>query len=252
MTEPHTTRDGDVDPRIRDEYVEPFRDDPASGDGRGDLVLVGVVHDHPASKYRVRRVVECESPDVLALELPPLAVPLYEQYATDSRTPPVFGGEMSAAIQAAGTDRTEGIDGPTPSFLFLLAQLLARERASVGTVKDTLKSAVSIARDTVRYRIGAALGGLTALRVEADEPTEYESGWNDPPERQASDERTQIQKANAMMTAFETSQTADICTEARERHMATRLAALRESGDVVAVVGMGHLDALRSHLSDDA
>jgi hypothetical protein len=39
-----------------------------------------------------------------------MSVPLFEQYAETDRTPPVFGGEMSAAIQAAAPDTTVGID----------------------------------------------------------------------------------------------------------------------------------------------
>jgi len=93
-----------------------------------------VLHDHPASTYRVRTLIGRVDPAVLALELPPLALPLYDQYATDERTPPTLGGEMSAAIQAADADRVAGIDGPTPGFLRRVASGLHRADASAETV----------------------------------------------------------------------------------------------------------------------
>ena len=85
-----TAVDVDSDPRVTGEFVRRVSNDA------GTVTLVGVVHDHPASSYRVRQVVEDVDPEVLALELPPISIPLYEQYASSDRNPPVFGGEMSA------------------------------------------------------------------------------------------------------------------------------------------------------------
>jgi hypothetical protein len=60
-------RDPDADPRLDAERVRCLPGAP----GAGAVVLVGVVHDHPASVFRVTRLVERFAPDVLALELPP-------------------------------------------------------------------------------------------------------------------------------------------------------------------------------------
>jgi uncharacterized iron-regulated protein len=54
------------DPRIHDDYVEVLHGDAgadcsaddARTEGRsGDVILVGVVHDHPASVHRVRSLI---------------------------------------------------------------------------------------------------------------------------------------------------------------------------------------------------
>lgn len=89
------------DPRLNNDYLRtlPPRDSDIT------VTLVGVVHDYPASIYRVRRLVEAHDPAVLALELPLLAIPLYREYARDEGFPPSLGGETSTAVQAASTDQ---------------------------------------------------------------------------------------------------------------------------------------------------
>ncbi|WP_254273326.1 TraB/GumN family protein [Haloarcula marina] len=235
---------GSTDPRLHDAYVERH---PGAD---GDVVLVGALHDHPASKYRVRTIVERERPAVLALELPPLTLPLYEHYAADDGTPPLFGGEMSAAIQAATTDHVAGIDGPTPAFLRRVLARLYRERASFETVRDTAKRFLSVSKKAVTARLAATLATLTTVQVAVDAPTAYGTGWRDDPADQADDERERVRTANAMLSAFEPPPAAAIQTTARERHMAERLRALRRHGDVVAVVGIAHLDGVAAHLAE--
>jgi hypothetical protein len=79
------------------------------------VVLVGVVHDHPASVYRAGHVVDRVAPDAVAVELPGLALDVFE------RLPPAGGppveatdadgesgatarpNEMSAALADEGT-----------------------------------------------------------------------------------------------------------------------------------------------------
>jgi hypothetical protein len=118
-------------------YVETLA---GTGDA-GAVVLVGVVHDHPASVARVHRVVEATQPDVLALELPPLAVPLYEAHAAEGETPPALGGEFSAAVQAASTDDVVGIVRPSVGFTRTFLRRLSRERAAPGVAGSPTRSA---------------------------------------------------------------------------------------------------------------
>ena len=209
-----------------------------------------MLHDHPASAYRVRTLVERVDPAVLALELPPLAVPLYEQYAADERTPPTLGGEMSAAIQAAAADRIVGIDGPSPGFLRRVARGLRRTDASADTVKKTAGAVCSVTKDTLTCRLAAAVSSVTPFQVAVDTPTAYDTAWGDDAGRQADDERACIDRANSMLSAFETPPAAAVRTTARERYMADRLGDLRTDGRVVAVVGMAHLDAVARRLAD--
>ncbi|MBV0924089.1 hypothetical protein KTS45_07710 [Halomicroarcula limicola] len=237
--------DDDVtDPRLREECLERI---PGA---TSDVLLVGVVHDHPASTYRIRTVLDREAPATLALELPPLAVPLFEQHAADERTPPPFGGEMSAAIQAADAARVVGIDGPTPTFLRHLVGCLYRERATLSAVCDTVRALRSATREAATCRVAAAVAARTGLRVAVDAPATYDVGSDDEPDRQATDERERIRAANSMLSAFEPPTAAAVRTAARERHMAERLASLRTAGDVVAVVGMAHLEGVRECLVD--
>ncbi|WP_246308099.1 hypothetical protein [Halorarum salinum] len=212
------------------------------------MTLVGVVHDHPASTYRASEVVSALEPDVLALELPPLAVRLYEQYARDVRSPPPFGGEMSAAIQAASTDRVVGVDGPTPGFLAELGRTLLRERASFATARRVFEYLATATRTAVTCGAAASLASLTSVRLEVDPPIEYGTDGTDDPARQAADERSQIRRARGVLNALEPPRAVRFRDTARESYMSNRLGRLRHEGDVVAVVGDGHLDPLADRL----
>jgi len=232
------------DPRVDAAAIERV------GSDDGTVVLVGVLHDHPASTYRVRAVVEAVDPAVLALELPPLAVPLAACHATDERTPPTLGGEMSAAIQAADTDRVVGVDGPATGFLWHLVDELRAERASLDTLRRTASRLRSITTTALGRRVAAAVAALTALQVTVDPPTVYDTGHSDDPTRQAAEERRRVETAVSMLRAFAPPPAAEVVRSARERYMTERLKALRTTGDVVAVVGMAHLDAVADALRD--
>lgn len=233
-----------ADPRLDEASIERVDD--------GRIVLVGVLHDHPASSYRARAVVDAVDPDVLALELPPLAVPLTVHHAADERTPPALGGEMSAAVQAADTDRVVGIDGPSVGFLRYLAAELYAERAGPATVRRTIGALRSVTATAVTRRTVAAVAALTAVQVAVDPPTVYDTGRADEPARQAAEERRRVDTARSMLRAFTPPPAAAIRRAARERYMADRLAALGRTADVVAVVGLAHLDAVAGHLREGA
>jgi|AntDeeMetagen192_2_1112575.scaffolds.fasta_scaffold07421_2 pheromone shutdown protein TraB len=237
--------DVDADPRVTGEYLR-----QVPGDS-GTLTLVGVVHDHPASTYRTRQVITELDPSVVALELPPISIPLFEEYADSGRTPPVFGGEMSAAIQAASPDTAVGIDRPTGGFFRRLGRTLLRERPTAETLRNVFSNTVSTTKHALLCRIAAVLAAHTSVRLEVDSPTPHDIDWTDTPEEQASDEREQVRRSRSFMNAFRTtnrSRASQIEDAAREADMATRLSALREREDVVAVVGIDHLDSLTERL----
>lgn len=233
------------DPRLNEEYLRTL---PGDGD-RGRVVLVGAVHDHPASQYRAATVVEDVDPDALALELPPLAVPLFEQYATDARSPPPFGGEMSAAIQAADTDRVLGVDGPTAGFAGRLVRALYREDASASTVRSSLRAFASVTKHAAVCRLVASAVAHTSLSIEVDPATSYEIDRGDDPLEQAIDERDHVRRAQCVLQAFGSSEAGELRDAAREEHMADRVDDLRREGDVVAVVGIDHLDPVVDSLA---
>jgi hypothetical protein len=250
-------RDQDVagvpaDPRL---YAESTRVvDGASG----VAVLVGVVHDHPASVYRARQVVEAVAPDVVAVELPPLALDLFESLGPADDDPDTTGdsaddgtnrpNEMSAALAAADGARTVGIDGIDAGFLRGLAGLLRREGATLDTVGDVARSVVGVGRQTLAC-------GLAGTRNDTPDHdriprggADYEVTAADPPAVQAEDERRHRSRSRSLLRAIERPHADRLLDTAREDAMARRLARCLEEGTVVAVVGFEHLDAVADGL----
>ncbi|AGN01412.1 hypothetical protein L593_07335 [Salinarchaeum sp. Harcht-Bsk1] len=269
---------GGGDPRLSAEYVRTIEADSAGnedGSGRGTVTLVGVVHDHPASAFRARTVVQRQAPDVLALELPPLAVPLFEHYAAgsdaepgdasaedgqepddeawegDRWTPPERGGEMSAAIRAAKADRVAGIDGPTPGFAVVLARHLLAEDSSFSTARAAVARFARASGHAIRCRLAAARATLTEQIPVPSAPREHAVTPGDPPATQAEDERRQVRLARSIAAAFGEERSVAVRDEPRESHMAARLASFAADGDdVVAVLGIDHLAGVATLLEE--
>lgn len=235
-----------ADPRLTGEYLRQIA-------GSSEITLVGVVHDHPASIYRTQAVINAVDPAVLALELPPISIPLFEAYANTEASPPAFGGEMSAAIQAAAPDSAVGIDRPTGGFFHRLGRKLLEEQPTVETVRNLLSNITSTTKHAVVCRVAAVLASQTSVRIEVDSPNTYDTDQTDSAPAQARDERQQIRRSRSFMNAFQTSnrsRASQIEDAAREADMATRLSALQAHGDVVAVVGIDHLDSLAERLEE--
>lgn len=230
----------DSDPRTSGDYVRRL---PGSGDD-GEVVLAGVVHEHPASTYRVRSVIGSIDPDIVALELPPIAVPFFERYATGEHAPPAAGDEMSAAIQEATPSRVVGIDGPTAAFLWRLLGDIYRNDVELSTVRALMSGVISVTVHALACRLASTFSGSTALRSAVATSVEHECDWSDPPHEQAADERSHIRRATSVQNIFGATGAARLRDAAREGHMADRLSALRREGTVVAIVGVGHLDPL--------
>lgn len=228
------------DPRLDDDHVRTLDD--------GRITLIGVVHDHPASRYRVTELVTRHRPDVLALETPPLALPLFEQYAADERDIPAFGGEVSAAIAAADGARVVGIDGIDSRFFRTLAESLHTERASLSTIHSLVSAVTSVVRHATVCRLAAVVSDRTGLRLEVDRPVDHDCSLQDSPTVQADDERSQLSQSLTLLRIADPPAPVKLRDETREACMAERLRTLREEGDIVAVVGRGHLDPLAERL----
>ncbi|MGM0388328.1 MAG: hypothetical protein ACQEP0_07390 [Natrinema limicola] len=238
------------DPRITAQFCRRLPDTT------GDLVLIGVVHDHPASVARVERVLEHVEPATLALELPPVAMPLYRVYGrngdADDPTPPRFGGEMSAAIRAAPDAEAVGIDAPNWSFLRRLVTRLVADRVSPATARRVLSSVGNATRDALTYRIAATLTHATSMTVIPGDTVEYDVDHEDSPDQQAAHERAHVVSIQALLGSVDTDGTTlAYRDETRERCMIERLAEIRsEPGTAVAVVGVDHLDRLATALAE--
>jgi len=241
-----------TDPRLYDEATR-----VVSG-ATGDAVVVGVVHDHPASVYRAGRVVEAAGPDVVAVELPPLALELFESLPPAAADPDATGdstgddanrpNEMSAALAAADGARTVGIDGIDPGFLRGLAGLLRREGATLDTVGDVARSVVGVGQQTLACSVAARRGDTPDHDRIPRGGADYEVTAADPPVVQAEDERRHRSRSRSLLRAIERPHADRLLDAAREDAMARRLARRLEEGTVVAVVGFEHLDPVADGL----
>ena len=246
MTDAHT--DGDVfgidDPRLTADDVRVLE-----ADGRRErIVLAGVVHDHPASVYRAEQIVRAVGPDVLALELPALAVALFEQFATSSPAPHDDGGEMSAAIQganAAGTERIVGVDMPSTAYLRALAGTV-RTR-SLATLRGIASETWSVTCHAVRCRLAAA-GALFRDETSPVDGLEHDCRHDAPPAVQAANETAHLSRSRSLLGAVQRPQAMVLTDEARERAMARRIDALGRTGSTVGILGFGHLDSVADQL----
>lgn len=233
------------DPRVNGEFL---RSIPA-GDDAEPGVVVGVVHDHPASVYRVRAVTERVDPDVVALELPGIALPPVERTAREHDDGSPLEDEMSAAVAASDDARVVGIDAPSRPFVRHFLDGARREGASVGTLRRAVAATVGVTRNAVSWRIGAhrrtRSAGPWAGRGSR---FEYDVTAGDPPDLQASDERAAAARSRSLLGAIERPLAQRLIDDARERTMASMLDDLRREGTVVAVVGIDHLDAVTDQL----
>ncbi|MFC3959003.1 hypothetical protein [Halovivax cerinus] len=215
----------------------------------GDVLLLGVVHDHPASVGRVETVLDTLEPTTVALELPSAAIPLYRAYATrlDEHDHPRTGGEMSAAIAATDAD-VAGIDAPSWSFLRRLVTRLVADRVPLSTVRRVLSSVGGATRTALACRLAATMSDPSSRCVGVTDTVDYDVAVDDPPATQAAHERSHVSGVTALLRATETDPKR-YRDETREACMADHLDALRADGDVVAVVGVDHLDPLADALA---
>lgn len=235
----------DTDPRVTDEYsrVLPGREE------EGTVVLVGVVHDHPASTYRAHAVATEADPDVLALELPPLAVPLFRRFAESGGSPPEHGGEMTAAIQGARDAAVVGIDEPNATFALRLLRRLWRESVAFPTVRAVATDVVASMRHALLCWVVAALLADSARWHEVAAPVPHACDEDCSPADQAADESRHISRNRSLLAAVERPAAVELVDQTREETMASHIDRLRADGDVVAVVGYDHLAAVADRLS---
>ncbi|GAB7095429.1 hypothetical protein JCM30237_25820 [Halolamina litorea] len=231
------------DPRLDEQY---WRCLPAT-DGRRPVLLIGVVHDHPASIARVTTLLEWFTPDTLALELPPLAMPLFRGYARDSHRPPRLGGEMSAAIQASDAP-TVGVDAPTLTYLSRLVETIRREQPPRDVVGRLVKDFGSMAAHAVSTRIASVVADRTPARLRVYEPIEHDCSLLDSEKEQADHERSYLSQRAALFGAIHPPESTRLIDGARDDAIAALVHRSRADGTVVAVLGMEHLDPVAAEL----
>jgi hypothetical protein len=238
-------RDG-TDPRLRADSVEFV---PGTHD-REPVCLVGVVHDHPASVARVRKVVSALSPDVLALELPPSGVGLFERFAADGASPPSRGGEMSAAIQATPESRVVGIDAPSRRFAGVLGATLQEGDVDRETIAGITRRTTSLTAHAVACWAAGTAKRLSLPFPDVAPQLEYDCEHADPPRVQAEHEAGHVRRSQSFLAAVDAPAGQERFGELRESAMASRVRSLRTDESVVAVVGFDHLEAVADRLRD--
>jgi len=239
------------DPRLDEEYVR-----VVDVDGT-EVVLVGVVHDHPASMFRASAVASAVDPATVALELPSLAVPLFRRFANEESSPPRQGGEMSASIQAAPSARTVGIDAPNLHYLRTLAVKLLAESAPAETLRAVARDVWGSVRQSVRYWTAARFAAVASVALETDSLGDVSAlshgvDATDSPEAQAADESRHIRRHYSLLNAVERPDAVRLVDETREETMAHKLERLVGDGSVVAVVGYDHLTEIADLLATDS
>lgn len=234
-----------TDPRVRSDQLRLF-----DGPTGHPVLVVGCVHDHPASVYRVRGLVDALRPDVVGVELPGLAVPLFERVGRDADRS--SGGEMSAAL-ATGADvdaRRVGIDTLDATFVRSLAAKLRRESPSFATLRRVFDSVSSVGRHALTCRLSAALGRFGTAAPVTKRAYDHDVDHSAPAADQAADERRQVTRSLSVLRALERPVASDVVDGAREETMAANLCSLRSDGSVVAVVGFDHLSGITDSLEE--
>lgn len=235
------------DPRVEPDQLRMF-DGP---DGH-PILVVGCVHDHPASVYRVRALVDSLRPDAVAVELPSLAVPLFERVGREEEPNSRAGGEMSVALArgAAIGARRVGIDTLGARFVRSLVAELRRESPSTGALKRVFGSVSNVASHALSCRLSAALGPYGTSTPVTDRAYDHEVDRFASPTDQATDEQRQLSRSLSVLRALERPVADDVVDAARERTMVANLDSLRSDGSVVAVVGFDHLAGITTLLEE--
>lgn len=235
------------DPRVDPDQLRVF-----DGPEGGPLLVVGCVHDHPASIYRVRALVESLLPDVVAVELPELAVPLFERVGQDAGADGSSGGEMSAALATSAEidARSAGIDTLDTTFVRSLVAELRRESPSLETLKRVFSAVSNVSGHALSCRLSAVLGRYGTPTPVMRRAYDHDVDRSTSPTEQADDERRQLTRSLSVLRALERPVANDVVDTAREETMVANLTSLRTDGSVVAVVGFDHLSGITELLAE--
>ncbi|MFC7137826.1 hypothetical protein ACFQRB_20525 [Halobaculum litoreum] len=154
---------------------------------------------------------------------------------------------MSAAIRAAGAIRTVGVDAPNARHVRTLVHRLRRE-GDAGLARSVARDTVRGVAQAIACRLGAVVERLTSVAPRLYTPIPYEVTLLDDPEAQAAHEATHVARHDAFVGVVDPPAATALVDRTREDAMAAGIAALRDRGDVVAVVGTSHLDGIADRL----
>lgn len=156
---------------------------------------------------------------------------------------------MSTAMQAAGEVHAVGIDAPNRVYLRLLVAQLATRPLTGGVIPSVLTDLLRSSAQAVACRVGALVGSITPLRLRVYSPIAYDATLLDSPSEQVTHEAELLSQQRAFVDAIQIPQSNQVIDRAREESLVARLRDLRMDGDVIAVVGLEHIDAIEELLS---
>jgi pheromone shutdown protein TraB len=233
-----------ADPRVGPDFVECIS---SSGDV-APIVVAGVVHDHPASVARIQLLAAALEPDVLALELPPAAVELFEQFATDATEGLPDGGEMSAAIRATPKSEVVGIDAPNDAFLDGFVRSFVGGEVTRATASSVVRRTAQLSSHAAACRVASVANRLSLPFPDVAPAIDYECSMSDTPSEQATHERDHLRRTRSLLAATEPPAAQRHFGDLRESAMLDRLDTLRGDRSILAIVGFEHLDTLSEGL----
>jgi hypothetical protein len=237
------------DPRVSEQFLSIVPGEEQTH----ETIIVGTVHDHPASAYRTRTVVSHVDPDFVAIEIPPVAVPLFEKTAESDHPPlPVGGSEMSAALAGNTGGNAVGLDSFGTSFFgHFLSEAYRTDTVSPADTWRALGAVRRVQKEAVLCRASAKTGRLRGWIENALVSFEYDVTADDPPLDQARDEQEHVSKNRSLLEAVDRPASEELLDSARERNMSAQLSSLRRAGTVVAVVGFDHHEPITKRLDGD-
>lgn len=236
---------GELVERLGDPRVRPrcLRVVPPSDEGKA-VVLVGVVHDHPASVARAAAVVGAVAPGAVALEIPAIAVPFYRFQASRPVTTDT-GRELVAAMRAAPDAEVIGIDAPGPGIANRLWGYLQDEPLSLAATVGLLHRMSVMTRRALERRLDTNVA-TSSGRCEAGHDRAMT------PSDQAADELRVIDRSMSFLHAVELPPGVSAFDDFRECYMAARLQAIRRRHRAVAVLGYDHLEEVDARIQEDS
>lgn len=217
--------------------------------GKGDLTLIGGVHGGAETVEGVRKAIEKQRPDHVAVELGPIQYELVKLFKTQSTN-------LELAVGIFEGQRIGAQTHPIDMHRFLMRY----EEITKGNITTRLSALSALAKHSLGTMIlfsslillifGFSISGVITLIIGVGILWRQMTNFKDDPYREYDYALitliTNISEHNPRTKVKQN------LTEKRDAHMSEGIKRLREDGDVVAVVGYNHLEGIKSRIDNDS